>query len=358
MNWDVSDKVAPRKTRSQRLLDLVAPYEQVLVVTHDNPDPDAIAAGWAILYLVEKKLAKPGRLIGGGAIVRAENRHMVKLLGSPIELVRGVTCPANTAVILVDCAWGSENHLFNERGIEPVAVLDHHRPQPHHRHRLPFQDVRHQVAASATIAACYLREQEILPTSELATALLYAIRTETRGNETYHTRLDRSIVLWLSERADFPQLAEIENAPLTREYFSDLVLALQSTLIYEDTALCLLPRASGPEIVGEVADLLIRCEAIQRVLCGAVVQEDLVLSVRTAHGGEDATELLCRTLDGIGKGGGHLHRAGGKIPGRGLGRDVGEVLRTELPERWLAACGMSGQRGTYLIARREIVENL
>lgn len=358
MNWEVSDKLAPRKMRSQRLLDLVAPYEQVLVVTHDNPDPDAIAAGWAVLYLIDKKLGKPGRLIGGGAIIRAENRHMVKLLGAPIELVRGVTCPAKTAVILVDCAWGSENHLFNDHGIEPVAVLDHHHPLPHHRRRLPFQDVRHQVAASATIAACYLREQEVLPTSELATALLYAIRTETRGSETYHSRLDRSIVLWLSERADFTRLAEIENAPLSREYFSDLVLALQSTLIYEDTALCLLPRASGPEIVGEVADLLIRCEAIHRVLCGAIVQEDLVLSVRTSQGGEDATKLLCQTLDGIGKGGGHLHRAGGKIPGRGLGRDVGEVLRTELPDRWRAACGISGQRGTYLIARREIVENL
>lgn len=358
MNREASGKMTTRKSRSGRLLDVIAPYDQVIVVTHDNPDPDAIAAGWAVLYLVERKLGKAGRLVGGGAIVRAENRHMVKLLRPPVELVRQVVCPENTAVILVDCAWGSENHLFTDHQIQPVAVLDHHRPLPHHRRRLPFQDVRHQVAASATIAACYLREQEVLPTSDLATALLYAVRTETRGSETYHSRLDRSIVLWLSERADFTRLAEIENAPLTQEYFSDLVLALQSTLVYRDTALCLLPRASGPEIVGEVADLLIRCEAIKRVLCGAVVQEDLVLSVRTAQDGEDATKLLHRTLEGIGKGGGHLHRAGGKIPGRGLGRDLSEVLRTELPERWLAASGATGTQGAYLIARREIVENL
>jgi nanoRNase/pAp phosphatase (c-di-AMP/oligoRNAs hydrolase) len=357
MSCEGSDKIVPRESRSQQLLDAVAPYERVLVVTHDNPDPDAIAAGWAVLYLIEKKLGKKGRLVGGGAIVRAENRHMVKLLGPPIDLVRQVDCPENTAVILVDCAWGSENHLFTDHSVQPMAVLDHHRPQPHHR-RLPFQDVRHHVAASATIAACYLREQDLVPPAKLATALLYAIRTETRGSETYHSRLDSSIVLWLSERADFTQLAEIENAPLTQGYFGDLVLALQSTLVYDDTAICLLPRADGPEIVGEVADLLIRCEAIHRVLCGAVVQDDLVLSVRTAQDGEDATGLLRRTLEGLGKGGGHLHRAGGKIPGRGLGRDLSEVLRTELPQRWLAACGLPSMQGAYLIARREIVENL
>jgi len=342
---------------SEHLLETVAPYDQVFVVTHDNPDPDAIAAGWAIAWLVEKKLGKRTRLIGGGDIIRAENRHMLRLLRPPIELVRNVGCTEKTAVVLVDCAWGSENHLFTEHRVQPVAVIDHHRPR-RPRHHLQHQDVRQHVAASATIAASYLREQDVLPSADLATALLYAIRTETRGSETYHSRLDRSIVLWLSERADFTQLAEIENAPLSREYFGDLVLALQSTLIYSDTALCLLPRAAGAEIVGEVADLLIRYEGVRRVLCGAVVQQDLVLSVRTVRDGEDATKLVHATLEGLGQGGGHRHRAGGKVVGREVGRDVAEVLRSELPQRWLAACNLSGQQGAYLIARREIVENL
>jgi nanoRNase/pAp phosphatase (c-di-AMP/oligoRNAs hydrolase) len=335
----------------------VAPFENVLVVTHDNPDPDAIAAGWAVACLLGQKLGKPVRLIGGGDIIRAENQHMVKLLGPPIELVREVDCSETTAVVLVDCAWGSENHLFTNHTIRPVAVIDHHRGA-RHVGQLLFHDVRQQVAASATIATCYLREQGLLPSAELATALLYAIRTETRGSESYHSRLDRSIVLWLSQRVDFTRLAEIENAPLSRGYFSDLVLALQGTLVFGDTALCLLPRASGVEIVGEVADLLIRYEAIRRVLCGAVVQQDLVLSVRTAQGGEDATELLHATLQGLGQGGGHRYRAGGKILGRILQRDLGEVLRHELPRRWLNACKAAGIPGSYLIARREIVENL
>ncbi len=97
---------------------------------------------------------------------------------------------------------------------------------------------------------------------------------------------------WLTRRADPELLAEIEDAPLSRDYYGDMVLALQNTFLYDDIAFCLLPCAEGPEIVGEVADLLIRCREIQRVFCGAMVDEDVIVSVRTAEGGGNATELI------------------------------------------------------------------
>jgi len=348
---------APRKTRSDRLLQVLSGYGNALVVAHDNPDPDAIAAGWAVVWLVQEKLGKPVRLIGGGEIVRAENRHMVKLLNPPIELVRKAECPSDTAVIVVDCGLASPNHLFADNGVEPVAVIDHHELSGRRR-RAPFWDVRPGVAAAASIAASYLREQKLVPSAALATAVLYAIRTETRGCETHYSRLDRSILRWSTERADPSRLVEIEDAPLSTDYFGDLVLALQSTFLYGDTALCLLPRAIGAEIVGEVGDLLIRCEAIRRVLCGAVVDRDLVLSVRTQRDGEDAAELVRKTLEGLGQGGGHHHRAGGKIPYAARRPSVADVFRDELRNRWLAACSADPKTGSHLIARREIVENL
>ncbi len=112
------------------------------------------------------------------------------------------------------------------------------------------------------------------------------------------------------------------------------------------------------EIVGEVADMLIRCQGIRRVLCGAVVGNDVLLSVRTKKDCQHAAKLLETTLEGIGGGGGHAHRAGGKIPNVGARSKVGEDLENELRTRWLTACGVDRQRGTRLVARREIVENL
>ena len=347
-----------RTSRSDRLLKALSGYRQVLVVTHDNPDPDGMAAGWVLVRLIEEKLGLNARLIGGGDIVRAENRHMVELLKPPIELVRTVECTDETAVILVDCGLGSQNHLFRNNAVKPIAVVDHHETA-RRRPRLPFRDVRPGAAAAVSIAASYFREQRLVPSPELATAVLYAIRTETRGSESDYSRLDRSVLRWATERANPSWLAEIEDAPLATEYYGDLVLALQSTFLYGDTALCLLPRAHGPEIAGEVADLLIRCEGIERVLCGAVVHQDMVLSVRTQRfGGEDASELVRTTLEGLGQGGGHRRRAGGKIPGGGKRETVAEAFRDELKNRWLKACGSENETATHLIARREIVENL
>ncbi len=343
--------------RSDRFLALLSDCERVLVVAHDNPDPDAIATGWAVRRLIRRKLDKPVRLVAGGGIVRAENRQMVKLLEPPIELVQDVDVPEGTSVILVDCGYKMGNHLLSDRSIRPVAVIDHHVPSGR-RARLPFQDLRPRVAASASIATSYLREQGVDPGSRLATGLLYAIRTETRAFETQHARLDRSAILWLTPAANPSQLAEIESAPLSQDYFTDLALALERTFVYEDTAICLLPRAGGPEIVGEVADLLIRCESVHRVFCCAAVQEDLLVSVRTKAAGENAADLVRAALRGLGRGGGHEYRAGGKIPGVVRDGKVPEPLQDQIKSQWLQVTGVDRQRATRLVPRREIAENL
>jgi nanoRNase/pAp phosphatase (c-di-AMP/oligoRNAs hydrolase) len=347
---------------SERLLRALSDYSLVRIVTHDNPDPDAMAAGWGLYTLFQERLDCPVELVGGGAIVRAENRHLVDLLNPPLQIVEKLDDDESTANILVDCGLGTSNHLVTRVHLQPVAIIDHHCIDQHRGGTDPegvaFTDIRPFVAATATIVASYLREQGIEPGVKLATAMLYAIRTETCGCETEHSPLDRSMVCWLTGRAEPGLIAEIENAPLTRSYFSDLVLALQGTLLFNDSALCLLPKASGTETVGEVADLLIRCQGVRRVMCGAVIENDLYVSVRTRRDDGSAIELLQKTLEGIGGGGGHTHRAGGKVIGFAPGGRMTESLEQQLRDRWLTACGEDRHRAKRLIGLREIVENL
>jgi nanoRNase/pAp phosphatase (c-di-AMP/oligoRNAs hydrolase) len=343
-------------SKSDQLLLALSDYDRFTIVMHDNPDPDAISSGWGISKLIETKLRRPVELIGGGAIVRAENRHMVELLSPPIKLVDEIRIDEGAAVLLVDCGPRSTNNLVSRHAIHPVAVIDHHLDSERSID-LAFADSRPDVAATATIAAEYLQEQGIEPSDTLATAMLYAIRTETRGFETRHTELDRKMVLWLTERSDPTLLAEIESAPLSFEYFSDLVLALESTVVFGDAALCLLPRAEGAEIVGELADLLVRCRRIRRVLSGAVVNGDLLVSVRTEREGDNAARLVQKLLEGLGSGGGHDHRAGGKVPNVG-GTRVDKKLKNELRRRWLDACGIDESTKVPLIRRRDLLKNL
>jgi nanoRNase/pAp phosphatase (c-di-AMP/oligoRNAs hydrolase) len=341
-------------TRSDRLLGAVGAYESIVVVMHDNPDPDAIAAGWAVRTLCRERLGRTPRLVGGGDIVRAENRHLVKVLEPPIELVLDLEVSQTTAAILVDCGFGADNHLLAKEEVRPVAVIDHHLPPPAAPDCRPaFADVRPNVAAAASIAGSYLREQKLEPNARLATALSYAIRTETRGTQVRHSRLDRSVLRWLAGRINPAWVAQIENAPLPRAYFVDLARALHSTSLYGDAAFCLLPRAHGAEIVGEVADLLIRYEAVRCVLCAALVADDLVMSVRTARDGPDAADLVRATLSDLrGSGGGHAQRAGGKIPAASLTGTGGRAVENELRRRWLAACKVDQQTGGRLVPGR------
>jgi nanoRNase/pAp phosphatase (c-di-AMP/oligoRNAs hydrolase) len=346
-------------TPSERLLRAVADFERLLIVAHDNPDPDAIASGWALYTLFRAKTGKPVRLVGGGAIVRAENRHMVELLSPPLELIDDIQDEPGTGTILVDCSSTSSNHVLARGCIKPVAVVDHHF-NPEALPDVAFADLRPNIAATASLAAQYLREQGIPLGAKLATALLYAIRTETRGSEFRFSPLDREILPWLTEFAEPELLAEIESAPLSRAYFRDLVLAMQGTTIYGDVAICLLPRAEGAETVGEVADLLIRCRGVRCVLCGAVIGGDLIVSARTTQDADNAAELIGRTLAGIGNSGGHDRRAGGKLPQVArIDSRVSPELQETLRQRWLQACGTSSLTvGVPLIARREIMEHL
>jgi nanoRNase/pAp phosphatase (c-di-AMP/oligoRNAs hydrolase) len=322
--------------RSDCFLEILSPFDNIVIVTHDVPDPDAIAAGWALSWLLEKKLGKRPKLVGRGPVIRAENKFMIKLFHPPLLLIDRFVFQDH-AVVLVDCVPTASNHLLNKTGIQVDAVIDHHQ-RDNHQCRARYQDIRSHVAATAGIAAGYLIEQNMEPFTELATALLYAIRTETQGERGLLSDIDRQVISWLGERADHAQIAAIEKAPLPRDYYVDLLFAIENTQLYENVGICFLPHAAGGELVGEIADFLIRCNDLSAVLCGAVVGDALVLSARTARGGANAAELLQHCLKSPGDSGGHEHRAGGKIPLRDNEAAVIRDLQSLLKQRWLQAC--------------------
>jgi nanoRNase/pAp phosphatase (c-di-AMP/oligoRNAs hydrolase) len=205
----------------------------------------------------------------------------------------------------------------------------------------------------------YLSEQGVEPSPALATALTYAIYADAKGYATKFSRVDRTALTWLSHFFDPGLMNQIENAVLPKSYYEDLLLALQSCFIYSEVAICFLPSAVGPEVVGEVADLIVRCEGVHRVLCGGMVGERMVFSARTTKQGGSAAELLRKTLgrQNGGSWGGHRHRAGGYI--NVALSDSGKAdLEAKVRQGWLLASGVEKQRGVRLVARKEILKAL
>ena len=63
--------IAP-SLQSERLLKTLAPYSTFRIVTHDNPDPDAIAAGWGLQRLLSEHFDRPVEFVAGGASLYRE----------------------------------------------------------------------------------------------------------------------------------------------------------------------------------------------------------------------------------------------------------------------------------------------
>ena len=335
------------KRRSDRFLEVLSTYESILVVAHNNPDPDAIATGWGIASLITAKLDKKARLVAGGAVLRSENIRFLELLSPPLELLDEVEARPGLAYVLVDCSPTAENHLLADTDIRATAVIDHHE-QTGPTFRTRFRDIRPHLIACSTIVAQYLREQGFEPSRELATALLYGITSDAASSPVL-THKDRRAYSWLATRSNYNLLAAVETAPLPRSHFRDLRSALNNAVIIEDCVFCFLPQVAGPETVAEIADLMIRCDGASRVLCAGILGTDVLVSVRNLRSESKASQLIRHCLRGLGQSGGHDRRAGGKIVCSEMGARARQQMGAVLKSRWLEACGLPSDGGVPLV---------
>src|SRR5713101_2062679 len=64
----------------EHLLSAVKGKRTALILTHDNPDPDSLAAAVALEYLLERRAGIESKVAYGGIIGRSENAALVKVL--------------------------------------------------------------------------------------------------------------------------------------------------------------------------------------------------------------------------------------------------------------------------------------
>src|SRR5947208_16294802 len=74
----------------------------LVILPHDNPDPDALASAAALKYLVAAFARKEAHIVLGGIVGRAENRAMLTYLNITLVPVGEVAFDGSTAVVLVD----------------------------------------------------------------------------------------------------------------------------------------------------------------------------------------------------------------------------------------------------------------
>ncbi len=299
-----------------------------LVLTHDNPDPDALASAQILARVLRQVFRQKVTAAYGGIVGRAENREMVRTLRLPFSHIRHLSLKNYRHFALVDTQPRTGNNQLPPR-LVPDLVIDHH-PVRASTQTGPFYDVRPKYGATATILAEYMLAAGVQPTHALATALIYAIRSETQDFAREHAGPDKAIHDLFFPRANHRLLARIQNPRLPIAYFSNLHDGLEHLESVDSLILSHLGSVEQPDIVPEIADLLLRMEGKTWSLVTGYFQDRLYISIRTTNTRADAGGIMRRVIGRRGKGGGHGMIAGGWLD---ASKVTGPAERREMQRR-------------------------
>lgn len=319
-----------------RLTAALTGAEQVLILPHNNPDPDAIASALACQTLVTKHLGVEATVAYRGAIGRAENRALIRYLDYPLKRLTTADLKRASHVILVDTQPDAGNSPLPAHTM-PAVVIDHH-PLRTAYSQVSYADIRPQVGATASLLVEYLRAANVPIDAKLATALFYGIKTDTQGLERGTAPCDRAAFGYLGPQVDLAAIFKIEHAPMPGDYFNTLTVALQSARCYDHVVVSYLGAMSYPDLAANIADFFMRRQGSRWVFCAGIHKEHLYLSVRTSYQ-QGAGQVIQSVVGQRGSAGGHGSMAGAQIPLNGTPPDalVDELSRHFLEELKVSA---------------------
>ena len=338
------------RERLKKLKALWARGESLLIVMQNNPDPDAIAAACALKELANRTSHINCQLAYGGKIGRAENRELVHYLAFAFHPFSQISPQKSDLIALVDTQPATGNNPLPE-GVQPDIIIDHHPPTEASR-GVAFIDIRENYGATSTILWEYLTEAEITPEIPLATALFYGIRSDTQDLGREATKADIEAMEALYPLTNKRMLSQIQQGREPPAYYRMLSTALANTKIYGHCMICAIGEIDNPDMIGEVADLLLRHEDVDWVMCYGFFAGQALISFRTQDNRLDAGDVARSVVDNLGTGGGHSSMAGGQIPLRAGKSAASKSARIErlIRSRFLKALGIKSRKGRPLVS--------
>lgn len=343
------------EVRFAALVDALSGANRIVILTHDNPDPDAIASAAGLRVVLEKACGLPVVTSFGGIIGRAENRSLMDGIGVEFERIEGFEFQPGDAFVLVDAQPGAGNNVVPEDG-RLAAVIDHH-PARENPHFAAYHDVREQYGACSTMIVELMRAGGIEPDRSLATGLFYAIQSETQDLGREASAADIAASVYLYPRMDLTTLSRIRHARVPKGLFQSLHDGLERAWRRGGVVCVPLGRLAYPDLVAQLADFFLRVQAVDWVVAIGTHGDDILISVRADHARANAGVKVREVVGGRGTAGGHGQMAGGRVPVAGLSNDNIESLSDELFERFCSLAGVADESRIPLLKSSESTES-
>ncbi len=302
--------------------------DRILILLHNEPDPDAIASGLAVRTILRRnrQTAIIGCLQG---VTRPENLRMLKLLDLQIEVLQPDEIREFDKVALVDV----QPHYFP--GLLPQAdlVIDHHPEQ--HGYNAVFKDIRSDYGSTSTILTEHLRSVDIEISERVATAMLYAIKSDTLFFNRQANRADLDAFSYLYPLSDATMIRKMEGSEITAERLDFVIKAWQQGRMLEHVFCAFLGEPPREDFITYIADFYLQLEDVQWTVISGVVNDRFVVSVRNLGYSRNAGDFVRRWFSDIGSAGGHRAMAKAVVPLEAFQRKFGTYEGSRINQRIL-----------------------
>ena len=302
--------------------------DRVLVLLHNEPDPDALASGLALRNVL-RRTRQTCIIAALEGVTRPENVRMVNLLDLHVEPITPAQVAEYERIAMVDV----QPHYFGGLIDRVDLVIDHHPEQP--GYTAVFKDIRPDYGSTSTILTEHLRAVDANISERTATALLYAIKSDTLFFNRQANRVDIEAFSYLYPLADAALIRKMEGAEITMERLEYVVKAKQYGRLAEQVFCAFLGTTPREDFIPYVADFYLQLENVKWTIVAGIVNDSLVMSVRNLGYSRNAGEFVRKYFADIGSAGGHRAMAKAVVPLHAFREKFGNLPADAFTERVL-----------------------
>jgi len=203
-------------------------------------------------------------------------------------------------------------HYFG--GLLPKAdlVVDHHPEQT--GYTAVFKDIRADYGSTCTILTEHLRAVDVNISERTATAMLYAIKSDTLFFARQTNRVDLEAFSYLYPLADPALIRKMEGSEITIERLEHVTRALAASRLSNSVLSAFLGVTTREDFIPYTADFMLQIEDVKWTIVSGIVGGQLIVSVRNLGYSRNAGEFVKSTFGDIGSAGGHRAMAKAVVP--------------------------------------------
>src|SRR5205807_1566212 len=256
------------KARVQQYQRYFSDADRVLIMLHNDPDPDAMASGLALRNILRR--TRTMAIIGAvQGVTRPENLRMVNLLDIHVESIPLEAVKEYDRIAMVDV----QPHYFGGVIDRVDLVIDHHPEQP--GYAAVFKDIRADYGSTSTILTEHLRAVDVNISERTATAMLYAIKSDTLFFNRQTNRVDLEAFSYLYSLADATMIKKMEGAEITPERLEYVIKAYQGGATVEQVFCAFLGPLSREDFIPYVADFFLQLEDVKWTIVAGIVGDSV-----------------------------------------------------------------------------------